>query len=154
MTDAFTAVEIAFYPEYRNDWLRFGTPDVVHRLDRRRSLAIFKADQTFGYVRWRAGNFGTVSCSFTVARTGSTNGLARAAGVHPGAEILLAVDGAARVRRALAMIDQLEIAGFDPADLSPSHHRHLHNRLATGKVPRPYSAAQHAAWRTAQRAQS
>lgn len=151
MVDEVTRVEIAFYPEHFNDWLRFGTPDHVYFLDRRRSLALFAADRTFGYVRWRAGDYGTARWRFVVARTGDRTRLERLEGVDPGAEILLAVSGATLVPRALAQIDRLEKDGFDPADVSPRYYRHLQNRLATGKPPQPYSADQHAAWCAAQK---
>lgn len=54
MSEPFTRVEIAFYPEHLNHWLRFGEPDEQQDLDRRRSLALFKPARVFGYVRWRA----------------------------------------------------------------------------------------------------
>lgn len=38
MSEPFTRVEIAFYPDYLNWWLRFGTSDEQHDLDRRRSF--------------------------------------------------------------------------------------------------------------------
>ncbi len=45
MSELFARVEIAFYPEHLNHWLRFGAPDEQHDLDRRRSLAFFKPGQ-------------------------------------------------------------------------------------------------------------
>lgn len=59
MSEHFTHVEIAFYPEFLNHWLRFGEPDQWLDLDRRRLLALFKPGRVFGYVRWRANEYGT-----------------------------------------------------------------------------------------------
>ena len=33
-----------------------------------------------------------------------------------------------------------------PAAVAPDHWRHVHNRLAAGQDPRPYTAARHRAW--------
>ena len=54
MSDLLTAVEIAFYPEFENHWLRFGVPDMELDLDRRRSLSLFRSGRVFGYVQWFA----------------------------------------------------------------------------------------------------
>ena len=59
MCEVFTGVEIAFYPEFINFWLRFGAPDAQNVLDQRRSLALFGPGQIFGYVRWQANAYGT-----------------------------------------------------------------------------------------------
>ena len=57
MTD-MTLVEIVFLPDWLNHWLRFGEPDRAHDLDRRRSIALFGPGRLFGYVRWRANDYG------------------------------------------------------------------------------------------------
>ena len=46
----------------------------------------------------------------------------------------------------LQAIDAVEALGIDPADAAPDHWRHVHNRLAAGDEPRPYSREQHRAW--------
>ena len=146
MSEFFTRVEIAFYPEHLNNWLRFGELDEQQDLDRRRSLALFKPGRIFGYVRWRANEYGTQDWRFSVVRTaGPSLLLSRIEGVSPGCEVLLLVTGNAEVKRALLQIDALEAAGFEPADVSPSYYRHVHNRITAGQPVRAYSMAQHAA---------
>ena len=39
----------------------------------------------------------------------------------------------------LQAIDAVEALGIDPADAAPDHWRHVHNRLAAGHEPRPYT---------------
>jgi len=39
----------------------------------------------------------------------------------------------------------IESIGINPADVSPHHWRHVHNRLAAGQEPRSYTAEQHRA---------
>ena len=146
MLKHFTQVQIAFYPEHLNHWLRFGTPDESHDLDRRRSLAFFRSGRIFGYVRWRANEYGTQEWRFTIIRTKEPSRfLSRIEGVTPGGEVLLLAVGNTRVKRALLQIDRLEADGFDPAEVSPAYYRHVHNRIAAGRPIRPYSCEQHAA---------
>ena len=151
MGDDFTQVQIAFYPEYLNIWLRFGEPDQQLDLDRRRSLAFFRTRKVFGYVRWQANEFGTQDWHFTIVETlGSGCRLTSIEGVDPGGEVLLAVMGNTRVKRALAQIDALELREVEPAEVSPSYYRYLHNRIATGLPIRPYREPQQAAHRALQ----
>ncbi|WP_372071464.1 DUF2840 domain-containing protein [Tistrella mobilis] len=146
MSELFTRVEIAFYPEYLNHWLRFGEPDEQQDLDRRRSLALFEPGRVFGYVRWRGNEYGTQAWRFTIVRTAAPSVLlSRIEGVTPGGQVLLLASGNARVKRALLQIDALEAAGFEPADVSPAYYRHVHNRITAGQPVRAYTMAQHAA---------
>ncbi len=66
--------------------------------------------------------------------------------VRPGDEILLRIDGWPKVNEVLRAIDAVEACGVDPADAAPDHWRHVHNRLAAGEQPRPYTLARHKAW--------
>ena len=151
MSEFFTRVEIAFYPEHLNHWLRFGEPDEQQDLDRRRSLALFKPDRIFGYVRWRANEYGTQDWRFTIVKTAAPSLLlSRIEGVTPGGELLLLVVGNTKVKRALLQIDTLEAAGFEPAAVSPAYYRHVHNRITARHSICPYSTAQHAAHLAAQ----
>ena len=155
MCEVFTGVEIAFYPEFINFWLRFGEPNAQHVLDRRRSLALFRSGQIFGYVRWRANAYGTQDWRIAIAQTSAPpQTLARLDGVHPAAIILLSARGKARVKRVLAQLDGLEAAGFDLAAISPAYVRQIHNRIAVSRPVIPYSADQHAAFLAARMVRS
>lgn len=147
MSEAFTRVEIVFYPEHLNHWLRFGEPDARQDLDRRRSIALFKPGRVFGYVRWRANEYGTQDWCFTIVQTAAPSLLlSRIKGVTPGGEVLLLVVGNTKVKRALLQIDALEAAGFEPAEVSPAYYRHIHNRIVLRQPIRAYSRAQHEAY--------
>ncbi len=146
MSEPYTRVEIAFYPEHLNWWLRFGAPQALHDLDRRRSLALFKPGQVFGYVRWQANDYGTRDWRFTIVRSaGPSLPLSRIQGVDPGGDVLLIAAGKTKVKRALLRIDGLESAGFEPAAVSPAYYRHVHNRIATARPVRAYGHDQHRA---------
>ena len=150
MTDDLTRVEIAFYPEHLNFWLRFGAPDEQFDLDRRRSLALFKPGRVFGYVRWHANEYGTQEWRFTIIQSAEPLlMLSRIGGVQPGGDVLLLATGATKVKRALLQIDVLEAAGFNAADVSPAYYRHVHNRIGASSDVTPYSQDQHAAFQAA-----
>ena len=51
-----------------------------------------------------------------------------------------------RVQGLLALIDALEQAGVEAADVAPTAWQHVHNRLLCGEHPRPYDPDQHRAW--------
>jgi len=152
MSELFTRVEIAFYPEHLNYWLRFGEPDEEHDLDRRRSLAFFKPGRVFGYVRWWANEYGTQDWRFTIIRSGEPSRfLSRIEGVYPCGEVLLFAAGNAKVKQALMQIDTLETDGFEPTDVSCAYYLHVHNRIAIRKTIRAYRQAQHEAYLAARR---
>ncbi len=144
---ALTRVALLHAPGSADDWLRFGTPVTEPVIDRRWSWAGFEAGAVFAYVRWRSSDYGTVSWSLRVLRArGPDSAVESVAGIHPGAEILLEALGEGPVRRAFAVIDAIEAAGFDPSGISADYWRVARNRLAVHEAPRPYGAAEHAAW--------
>lgn len=152
MCEHLTCVQIAFYPEFVNHWLRFGEPDHWLDLDRRRAMAFFGPSRVFGYVRWQANEFGTEEWRFTVGQAvAPSTSLRRIEGVGPGGVVLLLATGKAKVKRALLQIDALEAQRFEPTEVSPSYYRHIHNRIAVGQPIRHYSEAQHAAHLAARR---
>lgn len=154
MSDHFTCIELVFYPEHVNFWLCFGEPDERLDLDRRRSLALFGPSKVFGYVRWRANEYGTQDWRVAIVRTGAPSWLlTRLEGVHPGGEILLSATGKSRVKRALAQLDALEEAGFELAEISPAYYRQVHNRIAVSRPTREYSDEQHRAFKAARAVQ-
>lgn len=152
MCNFFTRVEVAFYPEYLNHWLRFGDPIHDFDLDRRRSLAIFKPEQVFGYIRWRANEYGTQEWCFVIVKAvGPPQEINRITGIQPGGEILLAASGKVKVKRVFSQIDALESDGFDPSKVSPNFFRHLHNRTVINRPVRGYSSGQHEAYLAAKK---
>ena len=147
MCRVFTRVEVAFYPEYLNNWLRFGDPIYNFDLDRRRSLAIFKPGQIFGYIRWRANEYGTQEWHFVIVKAVEPlHRMSCFAGIQPGGQILLTTSGNVKVKRVLAQIDLLENDGFDPSKVSPNFYRQIHNRTMIGLSVRGYSSQQHEAY--------
>jgi hypothetical protein len=66
--------------------------------------------------------------------------------VRPGALILLRISGRPKVERVLQAIDAIEALEINPVDVCPDHWQHLHNRIAAGEEPHPYTPERHSAW--------
>lgn len=144
---ALTGVALLHAPRAADDWLRFGRPASEGVIDRRRSWAAFEPGAVFARVSWRGDDHGTTAWSLRVVRAcGPGEPACRVPGIDPGADILLEARGDGPVRRAFAVIDAVEAAGFDPAGISADYWRMARNRLAVHQVPRTYGADEHAAW--------
>ena len=154
-SNSYTRVELAFYPEHLNYWLRFSAPVRRIELDRRRSLALFAPGQVFGYVRWSANEFGTQDWRLTILEAQEPHlMLSRVPGISPGVDVLLLLIGKGRVKRGLVALGQLEAQGYKLETISPSYYRHVHVRLIANRKVRAYSSEQHAAHLEAKRVRS
>lgn len=146
-SDSLTHVELIWIEKRIEHWIRFGHAVAEQILDRRRRLLSFAPNSIFAYVRWAANDFGTVVSRIDILRAVAPGEPCSTVGyVRPGGEILLRISGWPKVERVLEAIDAVEAAGVDPAEACPDHWRHVHNRLAAGGVPRPYTRERHAAW--------
>ena len=145
--DALTHVELIWFEKRIEQWIRFGHDVAEQILDRRRRILSFAPDSIFAYVRWAANDFGTVVSRIDILRAvvpGEASSTVPF--VRPGGEILLRLSGWPKVERVLQAIDAIQALDIHPADAAPEYWRHLHNRLAAGHEPRPYTRDQHAAW--------
>ena len=64
-----TLVQLHFVKGLINHRLRFGTAKAVTKLDKFRSIAVFQQGAVFGYIRWRANEFGTQDWRVYVLKT-------------------------------------------------------------------------------------
>jgi hypothetical protein len=142
-----THVELVWFEKRIEQWIRFGHAVGEKILDRRRRILSFAPDSVFAYVRWAANDFGTVLSRIDVLRAVRPGeALSTVPFVRPGGEIYLRQSGWPKVERVLQAIDAVEQIGIDATDVCPDHWRHVHNRLAAGEAPRPYSRERHDAW--------
>ena len=142
-----TSVRLVFYRDQVEYWLRFGRDAGERILDRRRCLVFFVPGAVFAFVRWRANDFGTVLSRVDILRAcGAGEPCATVPGVRPGGAILLRLSGWDRIQRVLEVIDAVEQAGVEAADVAPTYWQHVHNRLLCGEQPRQYGPDQHRAW--------
>ncbi len=144
---ALTQVELTWIEKKIERWLRFGRRAEETILDRRKSIASFRPDGVFAFVRWASNDFGTVVSRIDIVRAVEPGEPYQTLPfVRPGGEILLRTDGWPKVERVLQAIDAIEALGVDPADVAPEHWRHIHNRFTAGEEARTYSRDQHKAW--------
>ncbi len=146
-TDALTYVELTWVEKKIEYWIRFGRETREQILDRRRRVLSFTPGSIFAFVRWASNDFGTVMSRLDIVRAVAPGEPHQTLPfVRPGGDILLKVEGWPTVERVLQSIDAIDALGLDPIDVAPDHWRHVHNRLAAGEEPRPYSLEQHRAW--------
>jgi len=145
--EALTQVELVWIEKQIEHWIRFGREVREQVLDRRRRILFFPPGAVLALVRWAANEHGTVLSRLDILR-GVRRGepCQTIPTVTPGGDILLRVDGWPKVERMLQIIDAIEALGIDPAEVSPDHWRHVHNRLIAGETPRAYTLQRHRAF--------
>lgn len=142
-----TAVELVWIEKQTEHWVRFGREVREQIIDRRRRVLFFPPGAVFALVRWVSNAHGTVLSRLDILRAvGPGEACQTVPGVTPGGDILLRAEGWPKVERVLELIHAIEATGIDPADVSPDHWRHVHNRLAVGETPRRYSPLHHRAF--------
>lgn len=146
-TTSITRVELLFLKERIERWIRFGRPVAEQIQDRRRRTVMFAPGAIFAFVRWRAGEFGTVDSRIAVLRAVAPGTpFTTYPEVSPGAEILLDVAGWNKVQAVFEAIDDVERIGVRPELAAPDYWRHVGARVDVGLPPRPYSRRRHRAW--------
>ncbi|WP_197420573.1 DUF2840 domain-containing protein [Sphingomonas sp. CCH5-D11] len=137
-----TRATVLFVDGKVNDRVRFGRPVGERIIDRRCRVELYAPGSTFGYVQWRADQFGTQLWRFWVLRAVKPGDRASTVpGIAPGADILLPLSGHSRVARALALVDAIEASGSDPAEAPDDYWRMAGNRLAAGEPVRVFGTA-------------
>jgi len=145
--DNMTHVQLTWIEKRVEHWIRFGRMAKDEIADRRRRIVSFRPGAVFAFVRWAANDYGTVSSRIDIVRAvGARQPFTTLPFVQPGGDILLTIEGWAKVSQVLAHIDAVDGAGVDPCDTAPDHWRHVHNRIAAGHPPRAYSMERHRAW--------
>lgn len=145
-TDA-TAVELTWRKGKIEHWIRFGEIAAEQKIGREKRIVGFAPGSLFAFVRWAANDYGTVISRIDIVRAvRAGESYQTLPFVRPGGEILLRLQGWSKVETVLFAIDAIEALGIQPADVSPDHWRHLHNRLSVNEPFHAYSREQHRAW--------
>ena len=145
--DLLTRVSLCFIEHRVNIYLRFGQYARRQRQSHQRSQVLLPSMAVFCRVHWEANDYGTARWNVMVLRAGSpAERLQRVPGIHPGARILLHVEGERNVRAVFAQIDAIEAMALDPADVCLDYWIALGNRLhGRGALPH-YTTERHEAW--------
>lgn len=134
--DRYSCVYLHYVQNRYSHRLRFGIPQKVITLDKRRKIACFLPDQIIGYSRWSGAKYGTVDWRIYIARTGYTPFLSSIPGIYPAARILLAAQGKTAVKRCLTTLDKIESQLEGPLETVPeSYWICLSNALLTKQSP-------------------
>jgi uncharacterized protein DUF2840 len=142
-----TQVELTWLEKRIEHWIRFGRIAEERVLTRSTRIVSFTPGNVFAFVRWASNDFGTIISRVDILRAVAPGEpYSTLPFVRPGGESLLRIVGWPNVSRVLHAIDQVEAIGVDPAYAAPDHWRHVHNRLAAGEQPRPYTSSRHDAW--------
>lgn len=142
-----TEVELTWIEKKLEHWIRFGRIAQDRILTRRTRVVSFRPGAIFAFVRWTANDYGTITSRIDVARAVDVGEpYTTLPFVRPGGDILLHIESWPKVQQVLAAIDAVEAAGVDPCDAAADHWRHVHNRIAAGHPPRPYTMERHRAW--------
>ena len=154
-SDNLTHVELTWVEKRIENWIRFGREARETVLDRRRRVLAFRPGSTFAFVRWAANDFGTIISRIDIVRAVEPGEPYQTLPfVRPGGEILLRIDGWPKVEDVLRHVDAIEAIGIEADAVSPEHWRHVHNRMAAGHQPRPYTLDQHRAFLLRRRTRS
>jgi len=142
-----TEVELTWREKQCEYWLRFGDYIAERMLDRHRRVVGFPPGAVFAFVRWTAGEDGTVFSRLDILRALPTGAPYQTLPfVRPGAEILLTAEGWPKVERVFRLIDAIGAQGVPPTAVAPDHWRHMHHRLLASGEPHPYKPLRHRAW--------
>ena len=142
-----TEVELTWIEKKLEHWIRFGRITQDRILTRKTRVVGFRPRAIFAFVRWAANDYGTIVSRIDVVRAvDAGEPYTTLPFVRPGGDILLHIEGWPKVQQVLAAIDAVEMAGVDPCDAAADHWRHVHNRIAVGHQPRPYTMERHRAW--------
>jgi len=142
-----TEVELTWIEKKFEHWIRFGRIAQDRIVTRKTRVVAFRPGAIFAFVRWMANDYGTISSRIDVlCAVAPGEAYTTLPFVRPGGEILLHIEGWPKVNEVLSAIDSVEAAGVDPCEAAPDHWRHVHNRIAAGQSPRPYTMERHLAW--------
>ncbi|WBX82931.1 DUF2840 domain-containing protein [Sphingosinicella microcystinivorans] len=142
-----TEVELTWIEQRLEHWIRFGRIAQDRILTRKTRVVGFRPAAIFAFVRWAANDYGTITSRIDIVRAVAPGEpYTTLPFVRPGGDILLHAESWPKVQQVLAAIDAVEAAGVDPCDAAADHWRHVHNRIAAGHSPRPYTMERHRAW--------
>ena len=134
---SYTLVQLHFVRGMINHRLRFGQPEAKTKLDKYRAFATFSTGSIFGYIRWRANEYGTIDWRVYVLKAETNGVFSQVSGVTPAVKILVSAQGKPAAKRCLSALDSLEKQAGGTLDAVPeSYWPQFNNALLLRKSPR------------------
>ena len=141
-----TRVSLVHIEQRINLWLRFGHAVRERRIDRWQRHVLFAPNAIFCRIRYDSNEYGgTLSQLMVLQACAPSDPMQRVLGIHPGARLLLRVQGQNPVQSVLERMAAIEALGIELTRVSPSYWRTLQNRVATHMSLPSYTAERHAA---------
>lgn len=142
-----TYIQCHFVRGQINHRLRFGTPISTMKLDKYRSLVLFKPGSRVGYIRWRANEYGTQDWRFYILKTQCGGLLTKVPGVSPAVKTLASFIGTQPVKRALCAFDEVELAAQKKLEVIPDSYWLTFQNAVLGRhdvrdLPRHYAVTE------------
>ena len=142
LADALTHVELTWLEKRIEHWITL-RPTMSPRqiLDRRRRILSFAPGSIFAFVRWACERFRHRRLAHRHRARGraAAKPIRRCPSCVPAARSCCASLAGPRSSACCRRSTPSRQLGVDPADAAPDHWRHVHNRLAAGDEPRPYT---------------
>lgn len=144
LMDNLTHVELVLRPKKLEQWLRFGKPIKITRIDKRRQVASFKPYKTFAFVRFASNGEDRIIHRLDIVKTARhDDGYQTLPFVRPGGFILLSLNTVEQVDQALRIIDLIETDGILLTDVPAEYWRCLNFSLESKQKPPIYTFEEH-----------
>ena len=149
LVDNLTHVELVLRPRKIEQWLRFGKPSKITKIDKKRQVASFKPYKTFAFVRFASNGEDRLIHRLDIVKTAMhDDDYQTLPFVRPGGFILLSVNTVHKVDQALRIIDLIETGGVPLPEVQSAYWCHLHCSLLGDRELPIYTFEKHQAWLT------
>ena len=144
LVDNLTHVELVLRPRKLEQWLRFGKPIKITKIDKRRQVASFKPYNTFAFVRFASNGKERVIHRLDIVETRRhDDGYQTLPFVRPGGFILLSLNTVEQVDQALRTIDSIERNGVPLTEVPAWYWQELDSDLQSNHPPIIYTLEIH-----------
>lgn len=135
-----TQIQVHYVHGRINHYVSFGQASHTVKLDEYRSLQLFEPGQIVGYIRWYSNQYGTQDWRLFILETGQAGYLSQVPGVTPAASVLCAVQGQARMKKALLELDNIRAeSSHELSEIPASFWRQFDTGLRLGAPLRALS---------------
>lgn len=146
MINNLTRIKTINIENHIKHYVRFGRPVFTEKTSINQTNEYYRPNQLIGYAQWQAGEYGSRIWRFTIFKTVNPTRekhLHSIEGIRPGMRVILDLEGAVKVRSLLKVINQIEVTGIHPAEVSPAYYGYIHQRIMVKQPLHSYTREQH-----------